>query len=135
MEERPDQSVLVLTKTPRQAVIPKEMIWAKKTAGSAVRLSMDVAMLEDKEVYLSMGIDASTWSRILNDKATLPADKISLFCEVVGNRIYVDWVAYQVGCTTSLIETEAERLYRLERDRADQAEAALALVIAGLKKT
>jgi hypothetical protein len=135
MEELTPQSELALARKPRQAVIPREMVWAKKTAGQAIRLAMDAAMLEDKEVYLSLGIDPGTWSRILHDKANLPDDKIALFCETVGNRIFVEWIAYQVGCIPTLIETEAERLYRLERDRADKAEAALDLVIAGLKKT
>jgi hypothetical protein len=133
MNERSNQGASVLTRTQRQVTVPREMIWARKTAGQAIRLAMDAAMLDDKEVYLSLEIDAGTWSRILSDKANLPFDKIAQFCSAVGNRILVEWITFQVGCMPVLIETEAERLYLSERDRADKLEAAL-IVIAGLQK-
>lgn len=133
-DERTPQCDLPLARKPAQANLPREMIWAKTLPGQAIRLAVDTALLEDKEVYLVLDIDAATWSRILASKNTLAPEKVRQFCEVVGNRIYPEWIAYQVGCTLTMIESEAERRYRLERERADKAEEALALVISNLKK-
>jgi hypothetical protein len=128
------QAELPLRRKPQQATVPREMIWAKRFPGQAIRLAVDTAMLDDKEVYMPLEIDSATWSRILHSKNSLPPEKVSLFCEVVENRIYPEWQAYQVGCTLMLVESEAERLYRLEKERADRAELALDLVVSSLRK-
>ena len=31
------------------------------------------------------------------------------FCAVVGNTLYPEWMAYQVGCGLVMLKTEAER--------------------------
>jgi hypothetical protein len=77
-----------------------------------------VSGLEDKEIYLALGLDAGYFSRMKKGDATLADDKIAEFCRVVGNTIYPEWRAYQVGCTLMLIQTEAER-------QRDEARAAL----------
>ena len=41
------------------------------------------------------------------------------FCQIVGNTIYLEWQAYQVGCTLVVIKSEAERRADAERSRAD----------------
>ena len=56
-------------------------------------------------------------------KATLQADLLAQFCKVVGNTIYPEWAAFQIGCTLVVIKTEAERRAEEAESRAQAAEA------------
>lgn len=94
--------------------VPIELIRAQKTGGGAFSLACQVSGLDDKEIYLSLGLDAGYFSRMKKGDATLSDDKITEFCRLLGNTIYPEWRAYQIGCTLTLIQTEAER----QRDEA-----------------
>ena len=118
-----DQGELPLAREPQHIAVPIEMIRGKKTAGGAVSLSCDASGLEDKEIYLALGIDAGYFSNIKKGKATLQGDLMREFCKVVGNRIYLEWLAYQVGCTLVEIKTEAERRAEHAEQRAAAFEA------------
>jgi hypothetical protein len=99
------------------------MIRAQKSAAAAFTLACSVSGLEDKEIYLALSIDAGYFSNIKKGKATLQADLVAQFCELVGNTIYPEWSAYQVGCTLVMIKTEAERRAEQAEMRAAAAEA------------
>ena len=87
-----------------------EMVQACRSPGQAISLAVQASGLDVmKELYIPLKIDAGTWSKICSDQATLPAQKIKLFCDLVGNRVYVDWIAFQVGCMAVMIKSEAER--------------------------
>jgi len=113
-----EQQELALSRQPQSMLVPMEMIRAKKNAGAAFTLACDASGLDDKEIYLNslLGIDPGTFSRIKKGSNSLDPDKLADFCRVVGNTIYAEWLAYQVGCTLVLIKTEAEK-------RAEEAEA------------
>ena len=112
------QGALSLARSPHRVHVPVELIRSKKTKGAAFTLALDTAGLEDKEVGGAMNIDPGTFSRIKSGTNTLDNDRIKEFNVIVGNRIYSEWLAYQVDCTLVMIQTEAER-------RADTAELAL----------
>lgn len=118
-----EQAELALARTPNRAQMPIEMIRAKRTAAAAFTLACDASGLEDKEIYLALGIDAGYFSNIKKGKATLQADLVAKFCEVVGNSIYVEWQAYQLGCTLVVIKSESERRAEAAEVRARAAEA------------
>lgn len=103
--------------------IPIELIRSKKTAGAAITLACDSSGLDDKEIYLALEIDAGYFSNIKKGKATLQSDLLKDFCKVVGNTVYPEWLAYQVGCTLVMIKTEAERRAEEAENRARAAEA------------
>lgn len=103
--------------------VPIEMLRRQKSAGAAFTLACTSSGLEDKEIYGSLGLDAGYFSRIKKGEATLQGDLIRPFCSVVSNRIYPEWLAYQVGCTLVQIQSEAERRAELAEERAKQAEA------------
>lgn len=109
------QAELGLTRRPESIAIPVEMIRAKKTSGAAFCLACDASGLDDKEIHMALELDPATFSRIKSGKNTLAADQIARFCTVVGNRIYAEWIAYQLGCTLVMIKSEAEK-------RAENAE-------------
>lgn len=87
-----------------------EMVRACRTPGEAVTLAVRASGLDPKEVFIPMKIDAGTWSKICSDQATFPTSKVREFCELVDNRIYVEYIAYLVGCTAVMIKSEAERV-------------------------
>lgn len=119
------QAELLLTRTPQQVVVPAEMIRAKKTKGAAFTLACDASGLDDKEIAGAMNppLDAGTFSRLKSGTNTLDADRVAEFCRVVGNNVYPEWQAYQVGCTLVMIKTEAERRAEEALQKLAQAEA------------
>lgn len=122
MTQFEDQTELALARAPHRAAVPLEMIRAQKTAAAAFTLATSVSGLEDKEIYLALGIDAGYFSNIKKGKATLQADLLAQFCKVVGNTIYPEWAAFQIGCTLVVIKTEAERRAEEAEQRAKAAE-------------
>lgn len=120
-----EQGELALARKPASVVLPVEMIRAKKTASAAFTLACDTSGLEDKEICLGMQphLDPGYFSRIKKGMATLDAERVAEFCTLVGNTIYPEWLAYQVGCTLVMIKTEAERRAEEAIKRAEAAEA------------
>jgi hypothetical protein len=118
-----DQGELPLTREPQHIAVPIEMVRSKKTSAAAITLACDASGLEDKEIYMALGIDAGYFSNIKKGKATLQGDLVKDFCRVVGNNVYPEWLAYQVGCTLVMIKTEAERRAEEAELRAAAAEA------------
>lgn len=117
-----EQPELALSRAPNRTQVPIELVRAQKTAAAAFTLACSVCGLEDKEIYMALGIDAGYFSNIKKGKATLQADLEKLFCDVVGNMVYPEWQAYQLGCTLVMVKTEAERRAELAERRADLAE-------------
>ena len=113
-----EQAELALSREPSRAVVPIEMIRAQRSAAAAITLACTASGLADKEIYLSLEIDAGYFSNIKKGKATLQADLIPAFCKTVGNMVYPEWLAYQVGCTLVMVKTEAERrAEEMQRER------------------
>ncbi|MGV3727753.1 transcriptional regulator [Hydrogenophaga sp.] len=117
------QGELPLARPAQRASVPIELVRAQKSSASAFTLACSVSGLEDKEIYLALDIDAGYFSNIKKGKATLQADLTGKFCDVVGNTIYPEWQAYQVGCTLVMIKTTAERRAEEAEQRAVAAEA------------
>lgn len=116
------QTEMRLVRAGNKTVIPVEMIRSRKTAGQAFTLACDACGLDDKEIAFALGYDKAAFSRIKSGTATLDADRIAAFCEVVGNTVYPEWIAYQTGHGLVLLKSEAERLLdqrtaELERER------------------
>jgi plasmid maintenance system antidote protein VapI len=123
-----EQPELALAREPQRSNVAIEVVRAQKTAAAAFSLACNVSGLEDKEIYLALDIDAGYFSNIKKGKATLQADLVAKFCEVVGNTIYPEWQAFQLGCTLVMVKTEAERRAELAEERAKVAEAKYAVL-------
>ncbi|KTT15842.1 hypothetical protein [Pseudacidovorax intermedius] len=132
MSSLEDQAELPLARKPNPVRFPAELVRSKKTAAAAFTLACDASGLEDKEIYLALGIDAGYFSNIKKGKATLQADKVKDFCQLVENTIYVEWHAYQVGHALVLLKSEAERRAEVEKKRADDAEMKLRVLMEAL---
>lgn len=125
---KPHHPELALSRKPDQGHISIDLVRRQQSSAAAFSLACQASGLEDKEIYLSIEVDAGTFSRIKKGEATLQADRLALFCRVVGNSIYPEWLAYQVGCTLVQIRSEAERRADEAEARAKQAEAEVALL-------
>ncbi len=117
------QGELALVRRAEPNEVPMEMIRRQKTAAAAFALACQSSGLEDKEIYSALGVDPGYFSRIKKGEATLQADLVPTFCDLVGNRIYPEWQAYQIGCTLVQIKSEAERRAEQAEERAKSAEA------------
>ena len=123
MSQLEDQGELALARPPATVSVPIEMVRAQKTAAAAFTLACTVSGLEDKEIYLALEIDAGYFSNIKKGKATLQADLYKPFCKVVGNTVYPEWIAFQLGCTLVMVKTEAERRAEIAERERDAAQA------------
>jgi hypothetical protein len=117
-----DQAELALAREAPHGAVSHELVWRQKTAAAAFSLACSASGLDDKEIYLSLDIDPGHFSRIKKGEAGFPPDKLAQFCSVVGNNVYPEWIAYQVGCTLMLVKSEAERRAEAEKARADDLE-------------
>jgi len=117
-----DQAELALARESDAVRVPIELIRVQKTAASAFTLACTASGLDDKEIYMALGIDAGYFSNIKKGKATLQADLVAEFCKLVKNTVYAEWQAFQLGCTLVMIKTEAERRAEAAEKRADQME-------------
>lgn len=122
LDEQPE---LALSRPPAKVNVPLELIYSRRSAAAAFTLACDTSTLEDKEIYLPLGIDAGYFSRIKKGLASLDADKVKDFCRIVGNKIYPQWLAYQVGCGLVVLKTEAELRAEAAEARAEKAEKKL----------
>lgn len=122
------QSELLLIRRAEPNDMPIEVVRRQKSAAAAFALACQSSGLEDKEIYGALDLDAGYFSRIKKGEATLQADLTRSFCDVVGNRIYPEWMAYQIGCTLVQIKSETERLLERERERAAKLEDRLTYV-------
>lgn len=104
------------------------MIHRQKTSGQALTLAITSSGLDDQEICDALHVDAGYLSRMKKGAATLQADLIAPFCEMVGNTTYPEWIAYQVGCTLVLIKSEAERRAEDAERRAHAAEEKVRLL-------
>jgi hypothetical protein len=127
------QSELPLAREASSVAVPIEMIRAKKNKGAAFTLACDASGLDDKEVFLPLGIDKALFSRIKSGSANLDDDLIDVFCRIVGNRIYPEWLAFKVGCSLVEIETETQRQLREARERIQMLEHDKRVLTAALR--
>lgn len=111
----------------RRFAVDIELVRSKQSAGAAFTLACDASALEDKDIYTALGIDAGYFSNMKRGNATLRADLVKAFCDVVGNTAYIEWQAWQVGCTLVVTQIEAERQNQLLREE----NAALRRVLQG----
>lgn len=119
-----EQGQLPLTRTPAQPEIPLDVIMQRKDLLGAINLCIDISGLDDKELYISLGIDAGHWSNIRKGKCGthFPTNKLIQLMGLCGNQIPLIWLARVSGYGLHMLETEAERRLRLESEARKRAE-------------
>jgi predicted XRE-type DNA-binding protein len=120
-----EQGVLPLAKSPR-AVNPDEVstqvIGRRKSLLDAINLCIDVSGLDDKEIGFALGIDAGHLSNIRKGKTgcNFPTNKLDDLMTLCGNEIPLVWQAMKRGKGLVMLEGEAERQLRLQKEENDR---------------
>lgn len=109
---------LALARKPDSIDVPIELVLRQKTFAGAIALCVQMSGLDDKEVYLSLEIDAGHWTRIMKGDAHFPVNKLNQMMDLCGNEAPLMWLANSRGYGLVVLKTEAER-------RAEEAEAML----------
>ena len=99
--------------------VPLELVLRQPSFAGAIALCVQVSGLEEKEIYLSLDIDAGHWTRIMKGDAHFPVNKLITLMDLCGNEAPLMWLANSRGYGLVVLKSEAER-------RAEVAENALA---------
>lgn len=114
------QAELPLRRTVLTSPVSPEVVRAQPSFRAALRLAANASGLEEKEIYLPLKIDAGHWTRMMNGDANFPDDKIEQFMDLVENEIPLEWLAFRRGKGLHMLEGEAERQLRLEREKNER---------------
>jgi hypothetical protein len=98
--------------------LPLDLVVKQPNLSAAIALCVQVSGLEEKEVYLSLEIDAGHWTRIMKGDAHFPVNKLNTLMDLCGNEAPLMWLAHSRGYGLVVLKSEAER-------RAEMAERAL----------
>lgn len=125
-----------------QPITPEivQSIRRRPTLLAAWNYAQDFACLEDKQVYMELGIDASHWSKIRKGHASPPADeRFVRYLDVVRNEIPLVWLVESRGYDFLSLRKHRDdkdrRIAELEQQLADQQRAIRLLVEAKAGRT
>lgn len=110
------------------ADVSVETIMKRRDLLGAINLMFDASGLDDKEIYLALDIDPGHFSNIRRGKpsAHFPINKLNAAMDLCQSEIPLIWQAHSRGKGVHMLEGEAERQLRIERDARMKAEERLA---------
>lgn len=117
-----DQQELPLSRKADSITVPLSLILKQPNLSGAIALCVQLSGLEEKEVYLTLGIDAGHWTRIMKGDAHFPVNKLNDLCDMCGNEAPLQWWANSRGYALMQIETETQRLLRSEQTKRIETE-------------
>jgi hypothetical protein len=128
--------LLTAAAKPHREEITPELIRSirrRPTFLAAWNYAQDFAGLEDKQVYVDLGIDASHWSKIRKGLASPPADeRFDRYLNSVRNEIPLAWWVEKRGYDFLSLRRHQDdkdrRIVELEQKLADQDRAIRLLV-------
>lgn len=112
------QPELPLARRPAITDVPLDIVMRCRDLLAAINLCIEVSGLDDKEVALTLSIDAAQWSRIRKGEAHFPPRKLAALMDLCGNEVPLVWLARARGYALVQIETETQRQLREERERS-----------------
>ena len=134
-QQTPIDSQTVLPLRSHVEPVGNSVVYKQKTFSDAIRLSIQVSGFEEKQVYITLGIDAGHWTRMMTGKAHFPQDKLNAMMDFTGNEIPLIWLAnsrgYNLQKQQSIVEQERDEA----QARADKAEHELEVIKRFLKDT
>lgn len=117
-----DQRELALSRSADKVEVPMFLVLKQTSLSNAIALCVQLSGLEEKEVYLSLEIDAGHWTRIMKGDAHFPVNKLNNLCDLCGNEAPLMWWANSRGYGLVVLKTESERkaeilTYQLAEER------------------
>ena len=119
---RPVDRQMPLVEKGDRVDVDKSLIHRQKSLLSAIALCAQAAGLQDKELYLPLGIDASHWSRIIKGDAHFPLERLGPLMDLCGNEAPLEWLAHSRGYELRPLETEVARMLREKTERTEELE-------------
>lgn len=127
------QPELPLARRPAVTDVPIEIVMRCRDLLGAINLCIEVSGLDDKEVSITLDIDAAQWSRIRKGDAHFPPRKLPALMDLCGNEVPLIWLARHRGYALVQIESATQRLLRESEERAAMLADRLAYVESLLK--
>lgn len=121
---------LPLARKPDQATVSLQLLDRQKTLANAVALCIQLSGLDDKEIYLSLGIDAGHWSRMMKGNAHFPLEHLPELMNMCGNQAPLLWLVKKMGYDINSMrpmESETEKKLRLAEEKIARMEAERAI--------
>jgi hypothetical protein len=116
-----NQSNLLLSRALQQD-IALEVISKRTCLLGAVNLCIELSGLDDKEIHMTLEIDAGQWSRIRKGDAHFPLNKLNKLMDLCANEAPLIWLAQSRGKGLHELETEIQRQLREEQERTAKLE-------------
>ena len=85
-----------------------KVIIACKTFKDSLKLCKSISGLDDKQLCMTLEIDAGQWARIFGNGGHFPENKLIQFMDLCGNKVPLVWLAYAAGYTLHPLKTELE---------------------------
>lgn len=117
-----EQGELTLINPAPKVSIPLDSVMKQKTLLGAINLCITESGIEDKSIYLTLGIDAGHFSNLRKGIGHFPTNKLNDLCDLCGNEAPLQWWANTRGYGLVQIETETQRLLRIAHDELEEAE-------------
>jgi len=117
-----EQGQLPLARYAIKTVIPVEVVAKQKTLLGAINLCITESGLDDKEIYLTLGIDAGHFTNLRKGNGHFPTEKIDPLMDLCGNEAPLIWLANKRNYGLVLLKDEAERRAEEAERRAKEAE-------------
>jgi hypothetical protein len=121
-ENAVEQGALMLSRAEPLIDVPVDSILARKSLLGAINLCIDLSGLENKEVYLPLGIDAGHFSNLRKGEGHFPTDKVNDLMDMCRNEVPLLWLAHRRGYGLVVLKSEAERRAEAAERRAQEAE-------------
>ena len=98
-----------------------DVILACNTFKDSLKLCKSISGLEDKQICMTLEIDAGNWARIFGNGGHFPENKLMLYMEICQNKVPLIWLAYHCGYTLQPLKTELEiQLEELQKQLAEK---------------
>lgn len=130
------QLELIESNKPDPQPVSDATIFIQQTKQEAIRLAIRAAGMTEKKVYMSMRIDKSTWSKIMDGIFNWPTDGDERFEAIVGNNILTKWQMHRRGYKQPepLMSAVEKENAALKQENADLKKEILTLVKYGVIK-
>lgn len=117
-----EQGALLLTRAKAMLEVPLATVMARKCLLGAINLCIDLSGLDEKEIYIPLGIDPGHWSHLRKGKGHFPPDRINDLMDLCRNEVPLIWQAHSRGYGLVVLKSEAERRAEAAEARAVEAE-------------
>lgn len=99
-----------------------EVILAQTTFRQAINLCVQISGKDPKEIFMPLGIDKGTWSKIVDGHPlfALHTSKLEQLMDIAGNEIPLIWLNYRRGYKpVPLLNAQEKRIADLEARNAE----------------